>query len=464
MAPNLEKNLYMQETNNKYDSIIIGLGKTGLSCVNYLSRLGQSFAVIDSRNDPPDLNNLKQFYPDVPFHLGQFDPNLLCTAKSLIVSPGVSIFEPAIQYAVQHGVELIGDIELFVKEAQAPIIAVTGSNGKSTVATLITEMIKEAGQKVELGGNIGKPALSLLNKSHPDFYVLELSSFQLELVNSLDAVVSVVLNISVDHMDRYKDMNEYIGAKKKIYMGSGCMVINYDDKCVSRMINHDRKFIGYLLNNPKHGDFGIRVIDGSEWLCYGKEPIISASELCIKGRHNISNALAALALGKSIGLQTDPMASVLKNFNGLPHRCEWIATINNIDWINDSKGTNPGASSAAIEGLCDGNNLVLIAGGDGKGADFTSLAKSASGRVHTAILLGRDAYRIAAALTDNIKIYHATSIEGAVSLAAQLASEGDKVLMSPACASLDMYTDYQQRGRLFREAITRLKEGDKSDG
>ena len=464
MALNLEKNLYMQETNNKYDALIIGLGKTGLSCANYLSRLGKSFAVVDSRNDPPELNNLKQFYPDVPFHLGQFDRNLFCTAKSLIVSPGVTILDPAILYAVQHGVELIGDIELFVKEAQAPIIAITGSNGKSTVATLITEMIKEAGQKVELGGNIGTPSLSLLDMDLPDFYVLELSSFQLELVKSMDAVVSVVLNISVDHMDRYKDMNEYIEAKKKIFMGSGCMVINYDDNSVSGMIIHDRKLIGYSLHSPMQGDFGIREIDGSEWLCYGKDSIISVSELSIKGRHNASNSLAALALGKSIGLQTDPMISVLKNFNGLPHRCEWITSINNIDWINDSKGTNPGASSAAIEGLSDGNNLVLIAGGDGKGADFTSLANSASGRVHTAILLGRDANRIAAALTDNIKIYHATSIEGAVSVAAQIAVEGDKVLMSPACASLDMYTDYQQRGQLFREAVMRLTEGDISDG
>ena len=451
---------FMAETVIKFDAIIIGLGKTGISCVRHLSRKDVSLAVVDNRNSPPELKTLSEEFPEIPLFLGPFDQNLLECAETLIVSPGVSLYEPAIQNAVNNGVEIIGDIELFARQAKAPIIAVTGSNGKSTVATLITEIIREAGARVELGGNIGTPALSLLNKPLPDFYVLELSSFQLESVHTLNALVSVVLNISIDHMDRYNSMNDYVHAKEKIFMGDGSMIINKDDESVSKIFNENRNTIVYTLHEPKEKEFGVRSFNGVEWICFGTEQILSVSGLQIKGRHNISNALASMAIGKAIGIDFGPMVAAVKKFKGLPHRCEWIATINDIDWINDSKGTNPGASCAAIEGLAEENNIILIAGGDGKGADFTSLAHSAEGRVHSAILIGRDANRIAAVLRPPISVYQATSMDGAVSIAARLATSGDRVLLSPACASLDMFNDYQERGALFKRAVLRLKNKD----
>jgi UDP-N-acetylmuramoylalanine--D-glutamate ligase len=460
LAMNFVNEDVMTETENKFDFIIVGLGKTGISCIRYLSDKRLRLAVVDNRELPPELETVNTQYPDVPVYLGVFDQNLLASARSLIVSPGVTLSEQAIQYAMNSGVEIIGDIELFARQAKAPIIAVTGSNGKSTVATLITEMINAAGITVELGGNIGIPALSLLDKPQPGFYVLEMSSFQLESVKSLNAIVSVVLNISVDHMDRYKSLNDYVRAKQKIYMGHGCMIINNDDEYVSSMFNKSRKTLTFTLHEPIEKQFGIRMINNEGWICYGTEKILSISNLHIKGKHNIANALAALAMGKAIGLEDGPMVAALEKFKGLPHRCEWIATINGIDWVNDSKGTNPGATCAAIEGLAEGKNIILIAGGDGKGADFTSLARSALGRVHTAILIGRDANRIAAVLDESTSVNHVTSMEAAVSLAARLAKDGDLVLLSPACASLDMFNDYQERGMVFRDAVLRLNHED----
>ena len=246
---------FMAETVIKFDAIIIGLGKTGISCVRHLSQKDVSLAVVDNRNSPPELKTLSEEFPEIPLFLGPFDQNLLECAETLIVSPGVSLYEPAIQNAVNNGVEIIGDIELFARQAKAPIIAVTGSNGKSTVATLITEIIREAGARVELGGNIGTPALSLLNKPLPDFYVLELSSFQLESVHTLNALVSVVLNISIDHMDRYNSMNDYVHAKEKIFMGDGSMLINKDDESVSKLFNENRNTIVYTLHEPKEKEF-----------------------------------------------------------------------------------------------------------------------------------------------------------------------------------------------------------------
>jgi len=375
----------------------------------------------------------------------------------------VSQQEPAIQQARMAGVELVGDIEIFVRHARAPVVAVTGSNGKSTVVSLLSHMINEAGLKSALGGNIGVPALSFLQMEVPDFYVLELSSFQLETVRSLNAVAAVVLNISADHMDRYQHMEDYTNAKQMIYAGTGTMVINTDDQRVAAMVSPGRKSIPYTLGVPETDGFGVRVVNETEWLFRGEYPLLPAAELGLKGRHNWSNALAAMALGYAIGLSQESMVSALKKFSGLPHRCEWVATIDGIDWINDSKGTNPGATIAAIEGLAAGNDLVLIAGGDGKGADFSLLAESVAGRVHTAVLIGRDANRLAASLQDMTRICYATSLEAAVATAAKLALPDNKVLLSPACASLDMFRDYQHRGEIFRQAVKRLGNREQTD-
>jgi UDP-N-acetylmuramoylalanine--D-glutamate ligase len=447
----------MRETQKRYDAVIIGLGITGMSCVRYLHELGQRLVVVDTRAQPPELHTLRREFPDVTLHTGTFNSELLCQAKYLVVSPGVSIQDPAIRHAFDNGVQLTGDIALFCKEAKAPVIAVTGSNGKSTVANLVTDMIKAAGLKAALGGNIGIPALSLLDGETPDFYVLELSSFQLETVSKLNARASVILNITSDHMDRYPDMQSYIAAKAHIYEGSGCMVINKDDEIVSSMADSSRNTVCYSSKSPENQHhFGIVEYEGNDYLCFGKELIMPVTELRIQGKHNALNALAALALGQCIGLKLSDMTSSLKSFKGLPHRCEWVAEYDGVEWINDSKGTNPGASIAAIEGLSNGNDIVLIAGGDGKGADFSSLSHVAIGRVHSAILIGRDASRIETALGEEVRTFFATSMLAAVNLAAKLAVRGNKVLLSPACASFDMFRDYQERGDVYKDSVHTL--------
>jgi UDP-N-acetylmuramoylalanine--D-glutamate ligase len=447
----------MHETQKRYDAVIIGLGMTGLSCVRYLHQSGQNIAVVDTRDQPPELEKFRKEFPDVPLHTGKLDPELLVHAESLVVSPGVSIQDPAIRYASEQGVRITGDIGLFCREAKAPIIAVTGSNGKSTVVSLLTEMIKAAGFKAAMGGNIGIPVLSLLNEDIPDYYVLELSSFQLETVSMLNARASVILNLTSDHMDRYPDMQSYITAKAHIYDGSACMVVNRDDDIVSKMLNENSRVVSYSVNPPGNpNDFGICEHDGLDYLCHGSELIIPITQIPIQGRHNISNTLAALALGHCIGLKLSEMTPALKSFKGLPHRCEWVAEYDGVDWINDSKGTNPGASIAAIEGLSDGDDIVLIAGGEGKGADFNDLSSAAAGRVHSAVLIGRDASLLDAALRQNLDTYFATSMQAAVSLAAKLAHPGNKVLLSPACASFDMFRNYQERGDVFKDCVHTL--------
>jgi len=457
IAEKLKRTGFMSKP--RYDALIVGLGKTGFSCARFLARLGGSFAVLDSRPSPPELDRFREEYPDVRLSLGKFDVELLASSPLLVLSPGISSSEPAIQQAVMNGAEVVGDIELFSRYAKAPVIAVTGSNGKSTVATLVSRMVEAAALRAALGGNIGTPALALLAAEDPDFYVLELSSFQLETVSSLNAAAAAVLNISADHMDRYESLGQYAAVKERIYRGDGWMVINRDDPSVSRMMRTDRNIVCYSLSVPAADEFGLRQERGQEWLCLGERILLPSADLRIKGRHNLSNALAALALGHSAGLPIDAMLTALKEFSGLPHRCERVATSNGVEWINDSKGTNPGATCAAIEGLAGNNDLILIAGGDGKGADFAPLAGSVPGRVRAAVLIGRDAARLAAILESCIAVHYATSMDAAVSTAAKLARDGDKVLLSPACASFDMFRDYQDRGEQFIHAIRMLEQG-----
>lgn len=448
--------LYMTNSQKKFDVVILGLGKTGLSCAGFFSGRRESVAIVDSRPNPPGLETAGRRFPDLPLYLGGFDRQLLCSAATLIVSPGISVAEPAIQAARQAGVRVLGDIELFCQNATRPLVAVTGSNGKSTVASLVSKMIARAGKQVKLGGNIGLPALDLLPGPEPDFYVLELSSFQLETTSSLNAAAAAVLNISEDHMDRYPGLMQYADAKARIYTGNGSMIINRDDEIVSAMARTDRSSIGYTSREPAADEFGIRLQDGIRFIAYGEQLICPVSDFPLPGSHNTANAMAALALGSAIGLPMEPMLAALREFKGLPHRCQWVARINGADWINDSKGTNVGASCAAIAGLAGNNNLILIAGGDGKGADFSRLAEIAAGRVREAILIGRDANRMAAVLQDVTRVNFAVNMDVAVSLAFAKASAGDVVLLSPACASLDMFTDYQQRGNAFVGALDRI--------
>jgi len=437
-------------------TLIVGLGKTGLSCVRYLSGQGREIAVADSRLQPPGLDELKAGWPDVPVYLGEFDEELFAGFNELIVSPGISIAEPAIAGAAARGARIRGDIDLFADAADAPIIAITGSNGKTTVTTLVGEMARAAGRNVQVGGNIGTPALDLLDQG-ADLYVLELSSFQLETTEELGALAATVLNVSDDHMDRYPDKMAYFQAKQRIYRGCKNAIVNLDDALSTPMARDTLRFLCFGFNRVNPETFSTRDDDQGTWITWGLDNLLLASELQLMGRHNISNVMAALALGHAAGLAMEPMLEVARSFRGLPHRCEFVRNLNGVDYINDSKGTNVGATVAAIESLVpDSGKVILIAGGDGKGADFQPLAEPVAACCRALVLIGRDAGKISEAVGVSVPQYRATSLQEAVSLARQAAEPGDRVLLSPACASFDMFRDYNDRGEQFRALVEGL--------
>lgn len=438
-------------------TLVVGLGETGLSCVRYLLDHGIPLAVTDSRENPPGLGRLPAECPELMIATGGFDEKLFAWAQRLVVSPGVSLQEPLIVRARARGVELMGDVEIFARLAQMPIVAITGSNGKSTVTTLLGEMIAGAGRQVLVGGNIGRPALELLAEPVPDFYVLELSSFQLETTRSLNAAVSVVLNVSADHMDRYKDVVTYATAKQVVYRGDGVQLINRDDPAAASMAEAGRKVVSFGLDMPDNNNFGRRLKDGQLWLAYGDEPLIAVRELRMVGEHNQANALAALALGKTIGLPMTPMLDTLRRFAGLPHRTQWVAKIDGVDWYNDSKGTNIGATCAALQGMnCP---LVLIAGGQSKGADFADLRKAITDKVRAVVVMGEDASMISAEVGDLVSVVFAHDMADAVQQAKALVQSGDAVLLSPACASFDMFAGFEARGEAFMVEVRKLMHG-----
>lgn len=438
--------------------LIVGLGKTGLSCARYLSEHGIEVAITDSREHPPALDELQDAYPDIAIFVGGFSSEAFERATCLIVSPGISLREPLIAEARARGAEIVGDIELFARNVNAPVVAITGSNGKSTVTSLLGEMAKAAGLDVRVGGNIGVPALDLLHDPRPDLYVLELSSFQLETTESLNACAAAILNISEDHMDRYYDLNDYTAAKAKVYYGTGTLIVNLDDEAVMatvKLIRQGRDLLGFTANKPADNEFGICVKGKQEYLCYGSEQLIAVSELKIKGKHNIVNALAALALGKEANIPLEGMLSALKQFPGLAHRSQWVSEKNGVAWYNDSKATNVGAAIAAIDGV-DANKVILIAGGQSKGQDFSPLKDVVKNKVKHLILLGEDAELLNAEFSADTEVTFVETLKQAVQKAHEVATSGDAVLLSPACASFDMFTGYEQRGDLFVAAVKEI--------
>ncbi|MBJ6138426.1 UDP-N-acetylmuramoyl-L-alanine--D-glutamate ligase [Marinobacter litoralis] len=437
-------------------TLIVGLGKTGLSCVRYLSEQGRSVTVADSRANPPGLSELKEDWPDVSVHLGEFDPDLFTGFSELVVSPGISIAEPAIEAAAKNGALIRGDIDLFAEAADAPVVAITGSNGKTTVTTLLGEMAKAAGRNVQVGGNIGTPALDLLGKG-ADLYILEVSSFQLETTDALNAVAATVLNVSDDHMDRYPDKMAYFQAKQRVYRGCKHAIVNLDDALSTPMARDNLRFLCFGFNRVNPDTFSTRDDDQGTWITFGFDNLLLASELKLMGRHNISNVMAALALGQAAGLPMAVMLDVARAFRGLPHRCEFVRNLDGVDYINDSKGTNVGATVAAIESLApDQGKVVLIVGGDGKGADFAPLAAPVRACCRAVVLIGRDAGAISDALGHGIEKISADTLQQAVSKAREVACAGDRVLLSPACASFDMFKDYNDRGDQFRALVEAL--------
>ncbi|MGB5305251.1 MAG: UDP-N-acetylmuramoyl-L-alanine--D-glutamate ligase [Gammaproteobacteria bacterium] len=435
-------------------TLVIGLGKTGLSVARFLAQRGVQVAIVDSRENPPGLAQLRAELPhDVALFLGGFRHEAFERAEQIVISPGVSSAHAEIAAAAARGVPLLGDIELFARTATAPVIAVTGSNGKSTVVTLLSAMARRAGMDVRTGGNIGTPALDLIQEQEPDLYVLELSSFQLETTRSLHAQAAVVLNISADHLDRYPDLDAYAAAKQVIYRAAGCQVVNADDPLAAALADPARRQIRFSRQQPGGDDYGLIDVDGAPWLARGTHALMPASAIRMAGRHNVSNALAALALGEAAGLPQDAMLATLTEFKGLPHRMQPVAEHGGVHWFNDSKGTNVGATLAAIDSV-DGK-VVLIAGGDGKGADFNPLAAALQEKGRAAVLIGKDAPQIAAVLADVVPVSHADDMAQAVALAAGLAQPGDCVLLSPACASTDMFSDFAARGEVFTECVRR---------
>ncbi|NNM60281.1 MAG: UDP-N-acetylmuramoyl-L-alanine--D-glutamate ligase [Legionellales bacterium] len=443
----------------KYDYVIVGLGNTGLSCAKHLARLNFTFAITDSRDAPPGLDEFTSLFPDAPLALGQFDQAMMLSAKELVVSQGVSYQHPTLINCQQAGIPLIGDLELFVRYVKAPIIAITGSNGKSTVTTLVGEMLVAAGKSVKVGGNLGIPALDLISSIEPDYYVLEVSNFQLEMTTDLHAEVACVLNISPDHLDRYATFNDYILTKQRVYFGCKKAVINRDDKLTALPSHNKAEVVSFGSDTPAENQFGlIKADDGQTYLTCGKEKLLDVNQLKIKGRHNWLNALSALAIASQASVPLAPLLDVLKTFAGLSHRCQWVREINGVDWYNDSKGTNIGATIAAIAGLGSAiqGKIILLAGGLGKGADFTELQPVVRQFVRHVILFGQDAALISQGLGDDVSKIFARDFNEAINQAAQLSVSGDTVLLSPACASWDMFKNFEHRGQVFCELVRNL--------
>jgi UDP-N-acetylmuramoylalanine--D-glutamate ligase len=435
-------------------TLVVGLGATGLSCARFLASRNVEVAVTDSREQPPAVERIREELPDVALFLGGFDAGVFARAERIVVSPGVSVQDGLIAAARRRGVEVIGDIELFARSVHAPVIAITGSNGKSTVTTLVGEMARRAGRQVRVGGNIGVPALDLIDAVEPDLYVLELSSFQLETVTSLRCHAAVVLNISPDHMDRYTSFGDYVEAKQRIYAGAAVQVVNRDDRAAAALADDGARQISFGLDAPAGANFGIVETSSGPCIARDGDPWMAVAQVGIAGRHNLSNALAALALGDAAGLDRQSMLQVLSEFQGLPHRTQWVAERDGIVWYNDSKATNIGATLAAVQGF--EGPLVLIAGGQGKGADFAELAAGLDQRVRAVVLIGEAAGEIYQALGERIPARVAGSMHEAVGLAAQLAQAGDLVLLSPACSSFDMFDNYEHRGQVFMQAVQEL--------
>jgi UDP-N-acetylmuramoylalanine--D-glutamate ligase len=448
--------------------LVLGLGDTGLSCARWLAARGAIVSVADSRAEPPQAPRLAELLPQVPLHTGPFDDALLQATELLVISPGVSLAEPAVARAVEAGIETVGDVELFARAIHAlnaqrehpmRVIAITGSNGKSTVTAMCGDMCRMAGLTTCVAGNIGLPVLDALYEIEqgiapaPQVWVLELSSFQLETTTCLNATAATVLNLSEDHMDRYSDMDAYAAAKARIFNGEGVQVVNRDDARSLAMALPGRRVISFGLDLcPSEEDFGLC----EDELCIGGDMLMPLSALPVDGLHNAANALAALALTHALDLPMEALLRGLLHFKGLPHRVEKVAEIEGVTYYDDSKGTNVGATEAALYGMGK-RRAVVILGGDGKGQNFSPLKAAVEANARAVLLIGQDAPLIAAAIEGSgVDTYPVASMREAVEQAHRLARHGDAVLLSPACASFDMFRNYIHRADVFIEAVKKL--------
>jgi UDP-N-acetylmuramoylalanine--D-glutamate ligase len=432
--------------------LVLGLGATGLSIARYLQRNDRNAIFLDSRDDPPGIDELNNIWPDADVVLG--DMKLPRNIDRIIVSPGIADNNDLLKKARKKKLEVISDIEIFAREAQAPLVAITGSNGKSTVTTLLYHMCRAAGRTALAGGNLGEPALDLLDQEKPDFYILELSSFQLQRTATLPAEVAVLLNVSPDHLDWHADEDEYRQSKYRVYSEARAGVVNRADEQAAEHAKGIKNVITFGLDEPEDGQFGLRHDEEDTYLARGETLLIATTDMSMVGLHNQANALAALAAGELLGLQMSAMLQVVSEFPGLPHRMQIVARKGAVNYVNDSKATNVAAAVASIESL-DGN-IVLVAGGDGKGGDFRELAAALEGKLRAAVLIGKDAEAIAKAIDTVMPVYFARDMVDAVCQAATYAESDDTVLLAPACASLDQYANYGARGDAFVAAVEAL--------
>lgn len=442
---------------SKNRTLIVGLGVTGLSVARYLAKQGQSFMVADSRLDPPMLSQFQQQFPDTKILLGPLTFSHWQGISEIVLSPGLPRTEPAIVEAIAAGLSVVGDIELFARAVRAPVVAITGSNGKTTVTTLLGLMALKAGFQSGVGGNLGVPALDLLDDA-AQLYVLELSSFQLESINKLTAKAATVLNVTADHMDRYANLHDYKLAKQKVYADTSLVVFNRDDLLTQSLFAGSTASISFGLDEPGLNDYGLRTdSDGVVCLARGLRTLMPMDELKIRGRHNVQNALAALALAEAVDIPEQAALDALREFAGIEHRCQFVGECNGVEYFNDSKATNVGATQAAITGLgANGKKIVLVAGGDGEGADFSPLAPLFEQHLRALIAIGRDGEKLAKLSFDKMETRSCGTLAEAVIAAKDLAQSGDIVLLSPACASFDMFENYEDRGRQFVEQVEAL--------
>ena len=446
--------------------LVLGLGETCLSMLRYLKAQGARLRAADSRNNPPGLAEAKQYVNEPLIHCGEFSDALFDGIELIAISPGVPLRDPAVERAIARGIEVVGDIELFAQQLAgdgsrpgSKVIAITGSNGKTTVTSMVEHLCKEAGKDVVAAGNISPAVLDVMRErgeKQPEVWVLELSSFQLETTSSLDADAATVLNVSEDHLDRYAGMAEYSAAKARIFAGCGVQVLNRDDARCMSLARAECKTVTFGLSEPDSADdFGVEHSGGDIWLKQGQQRLLRAGELQVAGLHNVANALAAVALCRAIAVPMQALIDGLRSFRGLPHRVERVGEIDGVTYYDDSKGTNVGATIAALQGL--GRKAVLIAGGEGKGQDFAPLKPVVSQHARAVVLIGRDATIIASALDGcGVSVARAGDMGDAVRQAAGLAQSGDAVLLSPACASFDMFRNYQHRAEVFVQAVQAL--------
>ena len=445
-------------------TIVVGLGDSGLACARHLHAHGVDVAIADSRAGPPRLQEARRLLPGLEVRLGDFDPQWFAQAVELVLSPGVPLDAPAVAGAAANGVPIIGEVELFARAVRAPVVAVTGTNGKSTVCAWVRAMAEADGRKTSLGGNFGPPALTLLAVD-PDLHVVELSSFQLETTRSLRPRMAALLNVSPDHLDRHRSLAEYRAAKARIFHTAESALVWRDDPWLAglggRLRRAGQRVLTFTAERPRaEGEYGFVPHAGRTWLAQGSERRLDAGELALPGRHNALNALAAMAIADDLGLGRAAVHGALTTFGGLAHRCEPIGCAGGVRWYDDSKGTNVGATVAAVNGF--DAPLVLIAGGDGKGADFAPLGRAlrdSADRIREVVLLGRDAPAIRSLIEGHVRVTSVGTMAEAVERARASARPGDAVLLSPACASWDMYRDYRERGRDFRARVLAREEG-----